>query len=536
MIRFVCNPIDTLNCRGKLQRFFAARRMTTPPPRRHPDVETPIPSSALAEQELVLEWLGRATRRIETRTRLQEGGWVVCTVLSALGLYLLFQNLGPPGAVLRALSALLLVGAGSAVAFFGWRWTHRASLSAAAGEADARADLKDELKSAYWFACQDTASAPQALMLSHAAQTVRRLDPREIFPLRMPGNFSAAAALGAIALALALAGPVATRHTGSGVALAGDMEAEAGSASRDRNADDHAGFRFGSAPESSASPKAQEQDALWTKAEELARSLNSAEARAELQRAIRARDVKRVRELLEPAEQAGPTALAGPDARAQAGQVSAEVAQAILERLESLLGQGEKPEHENQAQTASEHEPGLPARSDGGAQESQRRDAEQHTTMDALNDALRALSQAATGDRPMANSPGQASQNNGRTNINGGAMGMRVNTSQAGPGGDDTPPEGPSEGAGEPVLGKPTLRLAAQLQRLGTGAAQNDPGSGTSEGFYAATQAQAARLDFAPAEVPSRTSDEAVLTREQVPIAYRASVKRYFLTEHRKEH
>lgn len=373
-------------------------------------------------------------------------------------------------------------------------------------------------------------------MLSHAAQTVRRLDPREVFPLRVPRNVFAAAALAAIAVALALAGPVATRPTGSGVALAGDMKAEVGSsASRDRKADDPAALRFDAAPESSASPKVEEQSELWTKAEELARSLNSAEERAELRRAIQARDVKRVRELLEPAQEAGLAAPAGPDARAQASQVAAEVAQGILERLQSLLGQGKEPERENQAQTASEHEPGLPARSDNTAQDSQRRDAEQHTTMDALNDALRALSQAATGDRPMANSPGQASQNNGRTNINGGAMGMRVNTSQAGPGGDDTPPEGPSESPGEPVLGKPTLRLAAQLQRLGAGTAQNEPGSGTSEGFYAATQAQAARLDFAAAEAPARGADEAVLTREQVPIAYRASVKRYFLTEHRRQ-
>ena len=116
-------------------------------------------------------------------------------------------------------------------------------------------------------------------------------------------------------------------------------------------------------------------------------------------------------------------------------------------------------------------------------------------------------------------------------------MGMRVNTSQAGAGGEDTPPDTPSEGIGEPVLGKPTLRLAAQLQRLATsGAPQNDLGSASSEGFYAATQAQAARLDFAGAQGPEHSVSEAALGREQVPMAYRASVRRYFLTEHDKEH
>ena len=295
-------------------------------------------------------------------------------------------------------------------------------------------------------------------------------------------------------------------------------------------------LRFDAAGASASSPKPKEESDLWTKAEELAQSLKSAEERAELQRAIQARDVKRVRELLEPAEQAALAVPAGPDARAQAGQVSAEVAQGILERLQSLLGQGSEPKREDPALAVGDHEGGVPGWRDNGTQESQRRDTEQHTTMDALNDALRALSQAATGDRPMANSPpGQTSQNNGRTNINGGAMGMRVNTSEAGAGGEDTPPDAPSEGVGEPVLGKPTLRLAAQLQRLSAGAAQNDPASGTAEGFYAATQAQAARLDFTAAEAPQRRADETALMREQVPVAYRAAVKRYFLTEHGKE-
>ena len=473
---------------------------------------------------------------MQTRRCLREAGWIVCTLLSALGLYRLVETLRAPSPVPVALSALLLLVAGAAAAFFGWRCAHRPSLSSAAGEADARLDLKDELKSACWFARQDAPSAAEALMLRHAAETVRRLDPRETFPLGVPGSLGAAAALGAIALVFVFTGHDATHPAVSGIALAGDLKAEARPISRAGNADGEEAFRFDAAALSPSALKAQEESELWTKAGELAQSLKSAEERAELQRAIQARDVKRVRELLEPAEQTALASPAGPDARAQAGQVSAEVAQGILERLQSLLGQGSEPKREDAPRAASERESGAPGGRDNGTQESQRRDTEQHTAMNALNDALRALSQAATGDRPLANSsPGQASQNNGRTNINGGAMGTRVNTSEAGAGGEDTPPDAASEGVGEPVPGKPTLRLAAQLQRLSAGTAQNAPGSGAAEGFYAATQAQAARLDFAPAEAPQRSANEAALTREQVPIAYRASVKRYFLTEHGKE-
>jgi hypothetical protein len=469
---------------------------------------------------------------MRTRRWLRDAGRLACVLLSALGLYLLFQTLHLPRPALFALSALLLLVAIGAAAFFSWRCAPLPSVSSAADEADARADLKDELKSAYWFARLDTQSAAQALMLRHAAQTVRRLDVREVFPLRLPGSFSAAVALSAIALALALGGRFATQPAVPGIAVAGDLKREARAAPSIGNARDAASFPFEAA---ASSPSPREESELWRKAQALAQSLNG-EERAELQRAIETRDLKRVRELLEPSEQPALVGPAGPDARQQASQVSADVAQGILERLHSLLGQGSEPKREAAAQAGNDHEDGVPGWRDNGAPDTQRRDTEQHTTMDALNDALKALSQAATGDRPMANGPpGQTSQNNGSTNINGGAMGMRVNTSQAGPGGEDTPPDTPSEGVGQPVLGKPTLRLAAQLQRLATGTAHDDPGSGSSEGFYAATQAQAARLDFAAAQARQPGANEAALAREQVPIAYRASVKRYFLTEHSKE-
>ena len=166
----------------------------------------------------------------------------------------------------------------------------------------------------------------------------------------------------------------------------------------------------------------------------------------------------------------------------------------------------------------------------------QGRDAEQQTTMDALNDALRALGQAATGNEPMANSPpGPASQNNVRVNISGGAEGMRVNTSDAGEGGEDTPPEAPTEDLGGSVLGKATARLAARLQRLDNAVPEGDPHALGGEGSYAATQAQTARVGLSAVPAARPGASDAAIAREQIPVAYRASVKRYFLTEHGKE-
>ena len=164
---------------------------------------------------------------------MREVGWIVCTLLSTLGLLLLLDTLRVPSPVRVALSALLLLATGAVAGFFAWRCTHRPSLSSAAGEADTQLDLKDELKSAFWFARQDSLSAAEILMLRHAAETVRRLDPRKTFPLRMPGSIAAAQVLGAIALAL-FVGHHARHPAGGGIALADDLKAEA-----------HAGYRVG---------------------------------------------------------------------------------------------------------------------------------------------------------------------------------------------------------------------------------------------------------------------------------------------------
>jgi hypothetical protein len=496
-------------------------------------VEPPAPKPASAEHRFLFGWLAQAARRAQTRERLSYASRALCVLLSSLALYLL-AALHLPAAVLAALAPLLLLTSAAAVAFCAWRCTRRPDLSAVAAEADARSGLKDELRSAHWFARQDATSAWEALVLGRAARTLRGLDPAHSVPLRLPASFGAAMVLGVAVLALALGGRDASGLTGDRAEGAGGPQAQARAGGRAAAGQEEGLLRRATAARTPA--QAAETSALWKRAEALARTLQSSEAGAELQRAMQAGDVARVRELLQAAEQVGPAASAGLDARAQAARVSAEVAQGILERLQSLVGEGSEPKP-MEAQSANGPTDGVSGWRDDGKRETQRRESEQETTMDALNDALRALSQAATGDRQMAtSSPGQPAPDNSSTNINGGALGMRVNTSQAGEGGEDTPPDAPSEGLGEPVLGKPTVRLAAQLQRVATKPSEGESAAGASEGFYAATRAQASRVDFAAVDAAPPRTQEAALAREQVPVAYRASVKRYFLTEHSKEH
>jgi hypothetical protein len=445
-------------------------------------------------------------------------------------LYLALAALRLPDAVLAALAPLLLLGAGAVVAVSGWRYTRRASLDAVAREADVQGDLKDEAQSAYWFARQDATSAWEALMLRRAAQTLSRLDLRAVFPFRLPRSLRAAALLGAIVLMLAHVERDARQASSSALASAGGPQGEGRAAAGSADA----ALRFDAPAQAGSATMARKAGEMSIGARTPAQTSSDAQDGAVGQRATHAQDSKRgPAQVLSPAEQAIPGSPAGRDLLAQAAQVSAEVARGVLQRLESLLGAGgeSKPAA---AQAADQRQENSSAQH-GEQQEAQRRDTDQDTTMDALNEALRALSQVATGDTPMgASPPGDGSQNNGRSNISGGAMGMRVDTTQAGPGGEDAPPDAPGEALGESALGKPTPRLAAQVQRLSAGVSPAEA-EGAAEGFYVATRAQAARLDLTAAPAPARSAGEAALAREQVPVGYRGSVKRYFLTEHSKE-
>ena len=172
------------------------------------------------------------------------------------------------------------------------------------------------------------------------------------------------------------------------------------------------------------------------------------------------------------------------------------------------------------------------AQPDSSTQGPPRRGPEHETLTTALTEALRALAQAITGDTAPVPPDIRPSQESGKANLNASNRGVRLDVSQMGPGGDDTPPDRPSAGDSEPVLGKPTQRLAAQLRQVAAGAAHSDQDPGTGEGLPAATQAQAARVEFAATQASTRAASEAALTRSQVPVAYRASVKRYFVQQH----
>ena len=76
-----------------------------------------------------------------------------------------------------------------------WTQLRARQLAFAAGVADRRADLKDELKSAYWFLHQDRDSEWIDMQVSRAAATARGLDAKRVVPTVWPFRFWIALAL-----------------------------------------------------------------------------------------------------------------------------------------------------------------------------------------------------------------------------------------------------------------------------------------------------------------------------------------------------
>ncbi len=90
------------------------------------------------------------------------------------------------------------------------------STGQAAAEADARARLKDELKSAHWFLTQTEPSPFAELQVQRAALTATRLDLAALVPRRLPNDAFAAVGLGLLLAALVWMTPQLSRSWDAG--------------------------------------------------------------------------------------------------------------------------------------------------------------------------------------------------------------------------------------------------------------------------------------------------------------------------------
>ncbi len=154
-------------------------------------------------------------RRIDLKVRFNRAlhhlSVATCLVLGVL----LFMAVAPLLVPVNVPRSGLIVGAGSAafLAFLLWSQLGGRQLARAAGVADLRAGLHDEIKSAYWFMRQKNSSLWTDLVVGRAADTARRLDPRRLVPVVIPKRFGVALALFALLQVMAFVpsdGPLLT--------------------------------------------------------------------------------------------------------------------------------------------------------------------------------------------------------------------------------------------------------------------------------------------------------------------------------------
>lgn len=140
-------------------------------------------------------WIARAIR---------EAAFVACVVLFCLVCYQLVEPsvISAIPSARTAMHAILLAAFAAVAVEVARRNTRRIPSGQAAAHADARAHLKDELKSAHWFLSEDPLAPFAELQVRRAAVTAAGLDLAAVAPRTLPRNAWLAAGLGLALAAL----------------------------------------------------------------------------------------------------------------------------------------------------------------------------------------------------------------------------------------------------------------------------------------------------------------------------------------------
>jgi hypothetical protein len=462
-------------------------------------------------------------------------GRFACALVALFLLAEVLEIFGVPAPVLSAVAPVFLIVALAIVALFAWRLARATTLAQAAGAADARAGLKDELKSAHWFAQRTARDAFVELLLARAARTAQALDARRLFPLALPRSVLAALSLAILTGALTwfsprialpvtrepMSGPASPAAGRTRVAALGENESETIAAQL----------------ASPNTPKKDDLTAAWSRLERLTKELPAGAEEDLIKRAVFARDARLAAQLLQASERNRAAATPqDPAARRQRELKSADTAQRLLEALQGLLNNEAKALPET---TKSEVTPTI--RTATRLREQAREERRKITGTPAqgqvsLNSRLRAISRAGVGMREVAYGEGEAAEAGSQTSVSGAATGDRTGRSQAG-GSEGEHPNSSPTGAGDdqPVLGERTERLVAQVEKMSSERNEDAKQQETEEEFYAATQRQASQVDFESITAQWLAQREAVVAPGGTPLSYREAVKQYFLRLHAKD-
>lgn len=445
--------------------------------------------------------------------------------------------------------------------------TRPVSDAEAAGQADASADLRDELKSSLWFSRSSDPSAWVRAHVDRAAATASSLEPREVVRLGMPPAGWAAMGLAAVLAAVAGLSPRFTPHFGehSGDVAApaartpaerGDMEALV--AQMERTGDAVAKSRLEQAltalddPGRSAAEKrraleaarqiaaqrALEAAASAERMRALADSLASRKGMEDVADALRQGDARAAAEALRSrlersADGADTTGDPQGVARAPADD------QAIADQLKESLQPGADEKPSGEAAGATE---GRLAKAVQNLEEIARRieaSAALNQAARKLNAASAALNResnnnlrAARFGRQQGSANASESPDTGEADIRGGHM-FRLGavaqerkqspTQERARAGDAS-----GNAKGDPVVGDEVSRIEAKLKRESVKGREAEGPDGQDSAFYAASRQGEVHAEYQEVEARYRQTGEEVLGVERIALRDRARVKQFF--------
>jgi DNA polymerase III psi subunit len=490
----------------------------------------------MSDREILFRWLAAAASRLSWKRRVRELGSFACCLVALVLLVEVVKAFDVPASVLSALAPLLVLSALAVAALFTWRLGRRTTLAQVAEAVDTRASLKDELKSAHWFAQRTVRNALVELLLSRAARTAQRLDARRLFPLGVPHSAFAALVLTVLTGALAWFSPRIALPLTQESAISAPVQAASGKAGRDAARDKELEKIAAELMSPDAMPK-HDQSVAWSQLEQMAKQLPAGAEEEAIRHAVAARDGRLVAELLQLLRhKEAAAAQPDPSARAEGEEMSADMAQGILERPQEIQKKEAAALREPSTGTLAEPTARVNQRLGEQIREEQRKLSGQPAEGDVtLNPRARAVSRSGSVAQEAVRAEGQAAEADARTSVDGEAKGGndKGKSKAGGTSGELHETTTSGEADPHPLLGDPT-RLETQLQKVRV-EGQDDPQQATEETLYAATRHQVSRVEYESIAAQWRAQRDAALHQSRTPLSYREAVKRYFLTEHGKE-
>ncbi len=483
--------------------------------------------------------IAACSSRLRLNAMLRELAWMACALAVAFALYQILDAAIDVVAVKHALSILLVILLAGCVSVFALRALRPLALEQVAALIDRQCDLKDELKSAYWFAREHKVSPLMALQVRRAALSAQRIDAKEMFPLALPRT---ALALAFAAGLLSLFAPrlvdlpgaresFAVRATATDTAAVGTAQPGRIAQTTPAAAQDSDRFPV---------PGALRTRSAWAKLDASIDALGAGEEFKDLAAAVGARDAARSTQLLEELERKRTFSRAQSDARGIAASTPASAD--LIARLQALFSPGGNAAQSVLADNADEELSRalyLARQLDDDRRSAQRDTAVSHDLQEGANPLQAAIALERFGPREARRAQGQGGEFAGTTDVEGGAMGRRVTQSNIGAGGKPSNSDSNVSNniEAEPVSGARTVRLAAQLKQVKIQSSQSgaEEAQGIADTGFAPTRAQQARQDYQDAPQDARFVTESTVNAERVPLAYRGAVTQYFLNLNQSE-